>query len=349
MTSDLKLAPSVAAGVHARVPGRASARMALVTAALALAMFAAWEGSLIASGVAPEALPGELDLWLENYRRIGPESVVFVGSSRTQQDISPKVVAEILGVPHTRVINLGISAGPGLPMLEHFAAREDFKGTLVVEILPTHDFGGEKSAMQEACLNLLVPPQLYTDMELAMHRAWATNLRTARDDAAPLASLRAASWRMRGETPPPSKVAQTLHADRWREILSPEPDAAKRKADADDTAKTFAVWGRPPHPRKLETLTARYSQAINTLERRGGKILLARMPSGLSVREVEERRFPRAKNWDILAKAAGDHAWHFADDAVASTLQTFDGSHLRGEDAIILSRRIAELLKGRLR
>ncbi|MCC6573904.1 MAG: hypothetical protein IT462_08935 [Planctomycetes bacterium] len=348
-SSDLKLAASVAAGVHARVPGRASPRMAFAAGALALLLFAGWEGSLVASGVTPDSLPGELDLWLENYRKIGPDSVVFVGSSRTQQDISPAVVAEVLGIPHERVINLGISAGPGLPMLEHFAAREDFKGTLVVEILPTHDFGGEPSPMQNACIEQLVRPRPYSDAELAMHTAWATNLRSVSEHGSPLAAARAVTWRMRGEEMSSNKVAQQLHRDRWREILSPEPDNAKRKADAEDTARTFSRWGKPPQPWQLEALIARYDAAARKLESRGGVVILARMHSGLSVLEAEEQRFPRVQTWDTLARRLPGRCWHFAGDPVASRLQTFDGSHLRGEDAVALSRRLGELLKGRMR
>lgn len=317
---------------------------------MTLGALMAFEGGLMLAGVQPDEIPPEPALWLEQYSRIGGGAqVVFAGSSRTQQGVSPVHVAQSMGINPERVFNLGTSAGPGLPMLEHFAAREDFKdNVLIVEILPTHDFGIEESPMQRACLAKLNQSKIYLFAELWVSRVFHTGLRTGRRDGNPLNLLRELTWKLRGEDMPAARIPQVLHANRWREITIPEPDETTRELDARGTAVRFESWGRPLTDWRLRTILDRFEVAAKRLESRGVSVMLGRFPSDSWVAGVEERRFPRAQTFDLLAARLPGRCWDWSTDPVTSRLYNFDGSHLRGPDAKVFSLRLGELLKERL-
>lgn len=328
------------------VPALPVWRLGAVMLGVAFALVAAWEGLLAARGIAPADNPAEMQHWLTEFDRVdrGQVEVAIVGSSRVQIGISPSELATLLPVSADRVANLGVPFSSSLPMLRELAGNPNFKGTVVAEVLPVHFFGNAPSHLT-LYLEQTNRPRPYLQAELISHKAWRTRVRSAAGHG-PVQELR---WALAGDARSThgGAITSRLHPNRWYEVTVRDLPASEMQALAEAEADQFRWPGRIPTQAQLRALLAEVHQLVDTIEARGGTVLLVRMPSDRQVREVEDARFPDRVYWDALVAELPGHCVHFKDDPVLRALETYDGSHLGARESLICSRRLAEILVAR--
>ncbi len=343
-TSSSSPEPSASAAQRSRqLPGlRGAALMCLV----AVALVAGWEALLAAHGVDPAQEPPANEHWLREYRRVqsGQADVVFVGSSRIQEAVSTQQVATALGIGPARVANLGTPFSSGLPVLRRMVEVDGFAGTVVVEVLPTHFFGGAPSHV-DAVLAQLEQPALYADTEAAAATIWRQHVRSASGHSPLQAATGALAGAARsGEALP---ISGRLHDDRWYEVTVGDLAPADRIALAESESHQFLKPGSMPDAQTLNALLRSVADLVQTLENRGGHVIFVRMPSDLAVAEVEQSRFARAATWDKLALALPGRCLHWADNPALAGLRCYDGSHLDSRGAAIFGAEIAAVIAQR--
>jgi len=329
-----------------RVPALPAWRMAGVVLAIALGLVVAWEGVLAARGVQPAETPGEIQHWLSEYDRVaqGQVDVVLIGSSRIQIGVSPGEIESHLPLKVGRVANLGFPFSSSLPALRALAQDESFNGTVVAEILPVHFFGNAPSHVN-AYLEQTARPRTYLRAELYSHRMWRTNMRSASGHGVVQELGRA----LAGDTQSAdlAGLSATLHQNRWYEVHVGNMADSARQALSEVESQQFSWPGKTPTAEQWQALLDEVQALVETIEARGGRVLFLRMPSDRRVYEVEYARFPKAKFWLPFSQRFAGRCVHFEDDPVMRNLRTYDGSHLGSHEAVILSRRLAEILASR--
>lgn len=336
-------AAAAAATVEARSASLPGLRSAGLMLAIALALLAGWEALLAAHGVEPAPQPAENEHWLQQYRRVqdGQAQVVFAGSSRIQEAVSTRQVAAALGIDPARVVNLGMPFSSGLPVLRRMVNDDGYSGTVVVEVLPTHFFGGAPSHV-DAVLQQLEQPRFYADTEAAAATLWRGHVRSASGHSPLQQATRALAGAARPG--PVLPIEGRLHDDRWYEVTVGDLSAADRQDLARAESRQFLKPGAAPDAQGLAALLHEVAALVRTLEDRGGRAILVRMPSDLAVAAVEESRFPRAAYWDKLAAALPGRCVHWADDPALAGLRCYDGSHLDARGAAVFGARMAAVI-----
>jgi hypothetical protein len=80
------------------------------------------------------------------------------------------------------------------------------------------------------------------------------------------------------------------------------------------------------------------------IQDRGGRVVFIRLPESGYVREMDERRYPRALFWDHFAAGIGAPTLNFADVAGLKEFNCPDGSHLDYRDRARFTRALLAAL-----
>ena len=88
----------------------------------------------------------------------------------------------------------------------------------------------------------------------------------------------------------------------------------------------------------------RIEDMVSRIQRRGGKVVFVRCPTSGPYREIEERYFPRARFWDVLARETSAASMHF-EDVPGMQFVCAEGSHLYLADTVTFTRLLAGKLK----
>ncbi|MDX1642853.1 MAG: hypothetical protein R3244_00700 [Thermoanaerobaculia bacterium] len=301
------------------------ARLFAIAALVALTVLAAWEGYWRRHGVGPSL--SDIDAsWSVARDWVEPESIVLVGTSKIQSALDPELLGERLD--EEAAIQLALINGSPLPILEHLARDEEFRGTVVVDVSPRIFFDRElrherrSRAILEAYRAYRTSPGDRIDARLVMTVESSLVLRRAEF------SLRRVleTW----TKPRPLQIPfARVRFDRFRELDFSRLDLAVRRS----TQTAILAAGEPATAQDVAALADRTRRAAAAIERRGGRVLLALLPVTGSAREAEERLFPRGDYWQELVEKSGLEAVHFADYPELGAFECPDGVHLEADQA----------------
>ncbi|HVS11503.1 MAG TPA: hypothetical protein VMS76_16660, partial [Planctomycetota bacterium] len=141
--------------------------------------------------------------WILAFDRIEPGSAVLLGTSRVQAALDPEIWAEETGGPAPIV--LALPGNSPLPILERLAADPEFRGLVLLEVLPMYVFDASGESLErgagllEAHRAARKSPSRWSEAWLSVHVGGRLVIRNPRLD--PLELARAL---LRGETPNPS-------------------------------------------------------------------------------------------------------------------------------------------------
>ena len=93
-----------------------------------------------------------------------------------------------------------------------------------------------------------------------------------------------------------------------------------------------------PGPRALAAQAA-------ALRSHGARVYFVMMPKSGMVKEIDDRRFPRAEFWDRFARRVGAPTLHFDDVPAMRELVCPDGSHLDYRQRKVFTAALAEALR----
>lgn len=311
-------------------------------------------------GYQPTVL-GAKDRWIEERFRanqLGEKALVIVGASRIQLGIDLQIFKNRTGL---EPVQLALDGSSPYPILASLANDPDFNGSVIVDYYAHNigDFDGSGEsllkAFEEKALKPFSIPTGHT-VEKYLSRVLHDQLRSYSDGANPLLSLehrifdarpqsqylitlpdrsRKADYR---KVPLPafyySRVARTLGIQLDKEDNNTEAKL-RRKVSEQTTIKNRSEWqNKVEETRKL----------VAAIQKKGGKVIFLGMPSSGMVREIEERRYPKAEYWDYFVQTIGAPAFHSNYTPDLKDFNCPDGSHLDMRDQAPFTESLVRVL-----
>jgi hypothetical protein len=328
-----------------RVPGGGRwRRVWLAAAAMAGAVLGVLEVFLRCHGYQPSVVDSE-KLWAHWRHGVGyadARTVVLLGSSRMVLGFSPDAWREEF--PAQRVVQLAICGGSALPALRDLAAEPGFRGTVICEMEAWQLIGSAEQARTQGFVDYhrqkWVSP--FQDVEC--------RLRTAVQGCL-VVTIAGPGYRqvlgqlLHGRSPQPKPLVFRTHPDRCVDGDFTKTDCRVQEAAwAENNAKfraanaSFSKSDWRAVVEEVRTLAAR-------IEQRGGRVLFVRFPTSGGMRASDERDFPRADYWDVLA--ASVRAVHCEDVPALRGFTCPDESHLDVRDKRAFTRALARELDRR--
>jgi len=301
------------------------------------------EAILRAKGYEP-CVTDDAALWALTRSVVGssPDAVVLLGSSRMGCDINLDVFAETYG---TKPMQLAVVHSTPIPILENLANDEQFQGLAVCEVSPTMFFFNDDTWVWPAQHALKTyesmnrSPLAFAEKQcivfLQSHLVFLGEELQLEDMVFGIP---------RGRWP---IVANRFRADRARFF-----DVSKKQTRYPEVALPEDGPRTAPMTREEEGIVSAAASCVNRIRRRGGDVVFVYLPcSGLN-KVWETVRYPRQVYWDRLLAETQAVAVHADDDPELARYVTnpkTDRSHLDYRDAAGFTRRLAQLLKERLR
>ena len=298
-----------------------------------------WELYWRAFGVSPSYRNSD-GQWVQQRRRIDAGeggTTVLVGASRTLFDTSLPVWER---VAEQRPIQLCLEGTSPLPIMENLAADPAFTGRLLVDVSPVVLFAGfkyrasvlpylrDQTPSQRIgdwlSMTFLEPYVAFYDPDFAL----ATVVR--RQDFPPRPGLRVDTM-----------VRKLADHDLDRNTYLWD----KVASDPDYRALARSIWAEEfiEAPRGMETpekaqaaidaVIEKFVAAIDTLRKRGVRVVFVRPPSDGEFYAYEQKYLPRATTWDLLLERTHAPGIHFEDYPELQGYELPEWSHLTASDA----------------
>jgi hypothetical protein len=335
--------PSSTSNSNARLPGGPHDRILAAGLALAVGLVVLHEGFVRTRGFIP-SVTDDVQLWSLRRSEVARDDegeIVLIGASRIQSDIDGEVFAkEFSGRKPKQLAIVGSSA---IPVLEHFARDQSFKGLIICDVMPIHFFTGiDKPAGQGAEFVAYAKKDRPWDLAATCLRVFLESrlvLRAPHVSPSPPTLLGLLGLR------PLPRQHTVVDADRYTHINRKPDEVPLQDIEALARATEQAF---PVSAERLNHDLAALDYAVRRIQTRGGKVIFTVLPvSGLR-REAEERRFPRSMFWDKFAAQIHAVTIHFADHAELSKFLCYDGSHLSSSTAAAFTQSFTSVLKTKL-
>lgn len=279
-------------------------------------------------GIRP-SVTDNLDLWSNQRHRVvteGQRSVVIVGASRAQLDLSLQTLRE--AYPGRTVVSLAVSGNCGPATLRDLASDTRFNGLVLYSTS-----GG--------CLDVGWEDQ--QEEVDHYHRVWNRDRRFNAWAKAQIQSrlaitsshtglFRLMTKHLRRRTLPTANYL-VVDADRGHKADYSLVDIERHRAER--VQRVTSAENRATDPDRWLQRALTIDTWIHAIEQRGGEVVVIRLPTSDEHWEIDEQVYPRYAYWDALAKASTSNALflHFRDLAGASDFELPDTSHMDGRDA----------------
>lgn len=321
---------------------------------------AAWEFRARAAGYGP-SLNDTPDLWAEQRAKVKPDSIVLAGTSRMLFNADLDVLEAAFG---RRPVQLALAGSSPYPVLADLAADENFRGTLILDIVPGMFLAPPGSPPMEVAQKALRRRD-----EWNLSRQWGHRLGLLLEER--LAFLKQEDLalkqllkqlpvpdRAHAQIPPPlPPYFYTVDRDRrgrmfeqaavigsplqqrvalgWLPLFTLPPPPSFIPAD-----KFGEMMGRAIEQRFKDTTVQ-----IARLRARGVKIVFVRMPVSGPLVDKEAAIVPVAAGWGRLVKENGVPAINFEDHPELRSFELPEWSHLSAPDSVEFTRRLVPHLQ----
>lgn len=290
--------------------------------------------------------------WLKERGRasqLGARALILVGASRIQLGIDLDTLRRESGL---EPVQLALDASSFVPILKGLADDPEVRGTILVDYSPgvvegtlSSEYGGITALETEYGKRAGNHEFSLTHMERLLAEILHENLRSFADGATPLMSLQL-------RIIPEQRARQylTTLTDRsrladYRLIPMPEfyyqrvirnmgEEQSINPSDPDiEQILRRKINLLHPHNNTSFIQGAKYlSSLVTKISAHGGKVVFVEMPTSGMVREIDDKRYPRANFLDVFEKEVGVPVLN---STVNQALQSFtcpDGSHLDYRD-----------------
>lgn len=332
-----------------RIPKFPWARLWIATVLLVASSLAGWEVFLRSQGFI-SAVADDPGLWAATRAQLkpyDPGAVAVLGASRVQQGIHLDRFEQSAG--NGKPAQLAISGASPLPLLEHLAAEDSFVGTAIVDVTPRLLFirseeGGEglrlwvERMMAGYERKTISGDFWYSFAEHSLSRWMQRHFVFAGENASP---RRIARSLLKGKLPKPPHW--WVRPDRMQIADYSRIDLEGFRRSREELTKRS---GEALTPEEVPSRVSRIRNAVEKIQKRGGRVVLIRMPSSGLLREIEKQRFPRQQYWDILVRDVGARCIHFEDYPQLSGYECPDGSHLTYEDSARFTESLVQIING---
>lgn len=289
--------------------------------------------------------------------RLGERALILVGGSRIQLGVDLGVLREETGLEPVQLAIDGSSFGP---ILAGLAADPAIRGTVLVDYSDNTviDFAGAATVYQryyERHGDNSIEYSPYIRTEKLLGEALHEQLRVYADGASPFSSLliRIAGNTRQGQYlitfPDRSRMADYSLVDMPRFYymrvitnLGENLDPASANISTVLERKIATLLPLDNHTFLQQAKAIRVM--VEQIQAHGGRVLFVVMPTGGMVREIEERRYPRALFWDRFVKEVGAPALRSVDNPALRNFACPDGSHLDMRDRPDFTRALSRAL-----
>ncbi|MDZ8117740.1 hypothetical protein [Pontiella agarivorans] len=282
------------------------------------------------------------NLWglhVDKVSKLNSDALVIVGSSRVQLGLDPAVLKENHGF--SEVVQLARAAGSPVPVLEYIVNQTDYRGTVLCGITPGVVFDELQRQRKplEAALAQRENRPFYAPLEERL---------IYRIQSVLCLNNTTLSWKLAGNGLVrgnwPNKTYAAFHPSRY---IAADYSRCDELDSLLDGFADMVASGAPMKDGSLKKLVNHVAALADRLEKRGGKLVLIRMPSYGKVYEVECREYPKEKYWAAFKQRFGDRAIHFTDleTAMGTPFECPDGSHLDYRDAERISKELGRWIK----
>ena len=299
---------------------------------LALLLLGGWEGFWRLKGFRP-VISDDARLWASARQGVRPDSVVFVGSSRTLADIRPADFATTTG-RHT--VQLAVNGGLSYLVLEQLAADPNFKGTVICEMWEVEIITGMTTPLEQQFINAYEPASLSERSEGFLQRIVQNNLALALPQLG-VSSVVKHWWQ---KAPLPPSVHYWILEDRTFmvdfSLLDLKPLRSKVSAG-------FGSTGPAVTPAEFVARAGRFEELAARIEQRGGHVIFMRFPVSGGIWEELEKSYPKTVYWDEFARQTRFETIHFQ-DYPELRFECPDYSHLDMRQSPAFTQALAKIL-----
>lgn len=332
-----------------RLPRGGWGRTWRITLALLLVLLGGWEIGLRLLGYYHQVYAAD-ESWILAFARIPRATTVVLGTSRIQAALEPDAWRSVMG--GSPPVDLALPGNSPLPVFEYLADSTDYRGLLVVEILPLEAFDATQQGAARG-IGLIhrynrdrVSPARMSESWLQVHLLQYLVFRSP--ELLPGFVVRQVG---KGSLLPKHGMLH-MRPDRFGPIEQ-HPLLATQPWDPRRGFYTIGHEiaehaGRPASALEYAALVARYARAAATIRARGGTVAFVYLAACGSRLEIEERRYPRSVYWDPFVSRVPGIAVASEDVPELSRFDCWDGSHVDAADAGAFSRTLASVIKSRL-
>jgi hypothetical protein len=280
------------------------------------------------------------DLWALAYERVRlkPDALVLLGASRIQFALDPEMIEQATGRPTAM---LAVNGHYPLATLRFLAEDEAFRGLVVVGIdsrglnakhwdmqQPWVEHWNNRWSLARRINRLLITP---------LQEQWVI----ARSPFA-LANLlrrQAAGWGL------PFNDYVILRPERvgYVDYRRTDITAIRRQRILD--LEQYYRDHPPPPPEAWLKVAEPLAQWVAAIKQRGGKVVFFREPVSGEHLDLDERNYPRAKYWDVLAARQILPMIDFRDQPALAHFALPDTSHIDGIDVPAFTQAFIALMR----
>ncbi len=322
--------------------------LAMAALGITLAATLGWEVYCRSMEYKP-TLNDTTDLWAS--RRVlldkDPTRTVLIGSSRMLFDFNLDVYEKEMG---ERPLQLSTVGSNPAPYLEDFANHPEFKGTVIVGVVPWFYFAPGGPPVENAMKNINHYREWSPTQRIGHRLGMFLQNRLAfiqQDDL----TLNQLLLSLRIPNRPGAKVGPELpphfHEVDWERQGGMTDFAEKDEAIQKRIQKIWVPLFTPPPPppgvdeagvraqaEKFAKMALEKAKAsVDKIRAKGGKVVFLRHPSTGGLREMENKFTPRGAYWDRLLEVTGAPGIHFEDYPQLLGFDCPEWSHLTKSDA----------------
>ena len=277
------------------------------------------------------------------------KATVFIGSSRIKFDLDHDYWETATG---SKAIQLACVGSTPIPVLQHLAKDEKFKGNLVIDVTEGLFFSTAPPNRETPEKNMKYYGERTPAQRVGFHINHFLESKLVLLDKDRL-SLSAKLSKLQIPNRP-GVFEFPLFPDGFGRVKFHRQEYLTDNfvADTNQQNQVKGVWTfliklskePPASGAKLDSIFAVVKAATDKIKERGGTILFVRTPSSGPCLMGENMGFPRAKYWDKLLEITNCKGIHFADYSAIDHFICPESSHLSMADATLFTKEFIRIL-----
>lgn len=309
------------------IPDQPWVRIGIAAAVALLVMVGGWEYWARSYGLRTADIGDSPQAWAEQRAAVKPDDVVLVGDSRIFFDTDLAWFERLTGV---RPRQLAIPGTNGRILMQDLAYDPGYRGLLIVGMADTSFFRPDGAGIGGPWISGYQRNREPSQVSGLWIDRWLQGRLAFLDDDLRFSSLLRRNdhgWRAGVDSPYLDvwKISETFPGRQtfmWHRIEEPGYLRAQARG----------AWHNFEGPVQKPAITVRViahsRRAVEALRRHGGDVEFLRPPSAPPIRANEEKRLPKARNWDALLAGVPAKGIHVDDLPNAQGLYIPEWSHL---------------------
>lgn len=324
----------------------------LLACAIVLLFIISWEIYLRSTGIGISYDDGP-ELWSDKRSMANlpqDRATVFIGSSRNKYDLDIPTWESLTG---EKAIQLAFEGTSPMPILNHLANDNSFKGKLMIDVTEMLIFSTNPEDLRLAKKAI----DYYKDITPAQKFSFQVN-RVLESQFVFLERDYYGIKPMLKRMPLPKRKG-IMHEpyfpiDFGRIDFNRQDKMSqkflKEKQIQDSVKNIWAFFSRmaaempPPTQQSIDSIFLVIQKDVQKITARGGKVIFVRTPSSGTFLQIEQQVFPKEHFWNRILQMTGTPGIHFMDYKEQQLICPED-SHLNPEDAIKYTRSLVKILE----